>query len=390
MRNRQLSARNRPRHQKRSRLDSVRNHGMFRPVQFLHAANPQRRCPIAANLRPHFSQHHDQVRHFRLPCRILQNRFPVRQYRRHQYILRSRHRNFLEHDARALQPSPSRTVGMHFRFNVPVRCSDFRAHLFQRLQVQIHGPRPNRASPRQRNSRHSHARHQRPQRQHGRPHRLHQLVRRFRVIQFRRLDHVIAARKLRYRHFSVHERQQLAHGDQVTHFRDVVQCHLLHRQQGRRHHRQRRILRPADRHRPPQRLPALDPKFIHPASRLFLVEATLCRHPSFSDSSLLCVLCVSALSSLSLTPQAHYANLLPSVFSSPRVSQSSASASPAQPANRVPPPSERVPPQTNSSRSPPPESAAPVPPASHSSASCRSSSSHTHAPVAPSPPYSAC
>src|SRR5260370_978602 len=273
---------------------------------------------------------------------------------------------------------------------IPVRSGDLRPYLLQRLQVQIHRPRPNRASSRQRNPRHSHARHQRSQRQHRRPHRLHQLVRRFRVIQLRCFDHVIAARKLRYRYLRVHERQQLAHGDQVAHFRNVVQRDLFRRQQSRRHHRQRGILRPADRHGSPQRLPALDPKFIHPASRLFLVEATLCRHPSFSDSSLLCALCVSALTSLSLAPQARYANLLPSVFSSPPPPQSSASASPAPLANRVPLPAVRVPPQTPSSRSPPTKSAAPAPQASHSSASCRSSRFHTHAPASSYRLYSAC
>src|SRR5256885_1897714 len=45
----------------------------------------------------------------------------------------------------------------------------------------------------------------------------------FRMIQLRRFNHIIAARKLRYRHLCIHERQQLAHGDQVAHFRNVVQ-----------------------------------------------------------------------------------------------------------------------------------------------------------------------
>src|SRR5882724_9713400 len=132
--------------------------------------------------------------------------------------------------------------------------------------MQIHRPRPNRASSRQRNPCHSHPRHQRPQRQHRRTHRLHQLIRRFRVIQLRRFNHIITARNLGNCHFRVHERQQLAHGHQVTHLRNVVQRHLFRRQQRRRHHRQRRILRPADRHGPPQRLSAPYPKFIHSLS----------------------------------------------------------------------------------------------------------------------------
>src|SRR6266481_2624505 len=292
MRNRQVATGNRSRYEKRARLDPVRNHGMLRPPQFLHAANPQRRTSVPGNLRSHLPQHHNEVRHFRLPRRVFQHGLALRERRRHQNIFRPGHRNLLKHDVRALQPP----AFWRARLDVPVRSDNLRAHLLQRLQVQIHRPRPNRASPRQRNPRHSHSRHQRPQRQDRRPHRLHQLVRRLRMVQTRRFDHVIARRYLRHGNLRVHERQQLAHGDQVAHLRDVVQRHRFRRQQRRRHRRQRRILRPADRHRPPQRLPALDQKLIHVVSRfLALVEATLCRHLSSSVSSLplssLCPLC---------------------------------------------------------------------------------------------------
>src|SRR6267142_646975 len=283
MRNRQVATGNRSRYEKRARLDPVRNHGMLRPPQFLHAANPQRRTSIPGNLRSHLPQHHNEVRHFRLPRRVFQHGLALRERRRHQNIFRPGHRNLLKHDVRALQPP----AFWRARLDVPVRSDNLRAHLLQRLQVQIHRPRPDRASPRQRYSRHSHSRHQRPQRQDRRPHRLHQFVRRLRMVQTRRFDYVIARRHLRHGNLRVHERQQLAHGDQVAHLRDVVQRHRFRRQQRRRHHRQRRVLRPADRHRPPQRLPALDQKFIHPASRvLALVAATLCRHLSSSVSSL--------------------------------------------------------------------------------------------------------
>src|SRR6266851_202625 len=281
-------------------------------AQCVIVSSPPVIAPATRNLRPHLPQHLHQIRHFRFTRRILQHRLPIRQRRRHQNIFRPRHRNFLKHDMRALQPSALRRPCL----DVSVRRANLRPHLLQRLQVQIHRPRPNRTASRQRNSRHSHARHQRPQRQHRRPHRLHQLIRRLRVVQLRRLDHVVAARYFRHRNSRVHEGQQLAHRNQVAHFRNVVQRHLLCRKQSRRHHRQRRILRPADRHRPPQRFPAPDPKFIHPVVRLFLVEATLRRNlPSLlvalassrrfgvrqlAAAFLPCALCVSSWCSLCL------------------------------------------------------------------------------------------
>src|SRR6266481_8099824 len=295
------------------------------------------------------------------------------------------------------------SIAADLRLDVSVRSANLRPHLLQRLQVQIHRPRPNRASSRQRNPRHSHARHQRPQRQHRRPHRLHQLIGRFRVIQLRRLDHVIAARKLRDRHLRVHERQQLAHGDQVAHLGNVVQRHLLRRQQSRRHHRKRRILRPADRHRPPQRLPALNQELIHALSLCSSV-VSICRVALQRDllsffSPRLCVLRVSALSLSCFFPCISLPTLptlpsnrhpLPSISFSPPPPPLQASTSPARLSNCVPPPAKRVPPQTHSSRSPPPVSAVPGPQAFHLSARHQSSSFHRHVPAAPSLPYSAC
>src|SRR6266403_1738407 len=215
MRNRQVPAGKRSRYQNSARLDPVRNHRVLRPAQSLHAANPERRTSVPGNLRSHLPQHHNEVRHFRLPRRVFQHGLALRERRRHQNIFRPGHRNLLKHDVRALQPP----AFWRARLDVPVRSDNLRAHLLQRLQVQIHRPRPDRASP---------------------------------------------------------------------------------RQQRRCHHRQRRVLRPADRHRPPQRLPALDQKFVHAVSRfLALVEVTLCRHLSSSVSSLrflsplssLCPLC---------------------------------------------------------------------------------------------------
>ena len=117
--NLQIAAGNCSSYKKRPGLDAVRNHGMFRSVQFFDAANPQRRSAISANLRTHLAQHGNQVGHFRLACRVFQHRLAFRQRRRHQNIFRPRHCNSLKHNVRALQPPPLRTVAMHFCLDVP-------------------------------------------------------------------------------------------------------------------------------------------------------------------------------------------------------------------------------------------------------------------------------
>src|SRR6266481_3062157 len=330
MRNRQVATGNRSRYEKRARLDPVRNHGMLRPPQFLHAANPQRRTSVPGNLRSHLPQHHNEVRHFRLPRRVFQHGLALRERRRHQNIFRPGHRNLLKHDVRALQPP----AFWRARLDVPVRSDDLRAHLLQRLQVQIHRPRPDRASPRQRHARHSHPRHQRPQRQNRRPHRLHQLIRRLRMVQTRRFDHVVARRHLRHGNLCVHERQQLAHGDQVAHFRNIVQRHRFRRQQRRRHRRQRRILRPADRHRPPQRLPALNPKFVHAFSLRCLCRRRALARPfrffsvvsvsSVSSASSVLILSLHSPSARRKFPPARAINLFASPASTPSFNITSA------------------------------------------------------------------
>src|SRR6266566_2235596 len=158
---------------------------------------------------------------------------------------------------------------MDLRFDVAVRRGDLRAHLLQRLQVQIHGPRPDRASARQGNARHPHARHERPQRQNRRAHGLYQLVRRLGMIQLGCRDFVNARRHCCDRHLRIHERQQFAHGDQVAHPRNISHHHFVRSQQCRGHHRQRRFLPPSSAPPPPQSLPPFDKKLSLFSSRFF-------------------------------------------------------------------------------------------------------------------------
>ena len=77
---------------------------------------------------------------------------------------------------------PRRRFGS--RFHVTVIDGDFGAELFERLDVQVDGPRADRAAAGQRNARVAEARHERPERQNRRAHRLHEFVRRFGIETF--------------------------------------------------------------------------------------------------------------------------------------------------------------------------------------------------------------
>src|SRR5215472_6099244 len=262
---------------------------------------------------------------------------------------------------------------MDLRFDVAVRCGDLRAHLLQCLQVQIHGARPDRAPARQRNTRHPHSCHERPQRQDRRAHGLYQLVRRLGMIQLGCFDFVNARRHCCDRHLRIHKRQQFAHGDQVAYPRNISHHHFVRSQQCRGHHRQRRVLCPAYCHASPQCLPAFDQKLIHFSFRVFSSPLATGQRPlvSHQGQPANCPLPLS-FSSLPLSPQ------LP------------ASASPARRAYCVPPPAERAPPQTHFFRLPPPKSATPASQPFHLSVLHQSSGFHKHVQAAPSSRYSAC
>ncbi len=78
---------------------------------------------------------------------------------------------------RAAQSAAARRLRRH----VAVLGGDLRAHLFERLQMQIHRARADGAAPGERDARVSRAADQRSQRQNRGAHRAHQFVRRLGV-----------------------------------------------------------------------------------------------------------------------------------------------------------------------------------------------------------------
>ena len=150
------------------------------------------------------------------------------------------------------------------RLDVAVLLRDLRAQLLQALQVQIDGPRSDGAAAGQRHARLAHARDQRPQHQRGSAHGLDQLVGSFGIDQIAAADRGAMLRAaIAEFDFGAHGGQQLALGLDVAHLGNVFQDDRLVGEQGRRHGRQRGILRAADAHRAQQRIAAANHKLVH-------------------------------------------------------------------------------------------------------------------------------
>ncbi len=186
-------------------------------------------------------------------------RFALGQGRGHQHVFRAGDGDLIEENVSAGQAASARDA----RFHVAVRGADFRAHLFERLQVQVHGARADRAASRQGDARGTRARDQRPQREDRGAHGAHQFVGSFGAVDLLGLNGHGGGRQFGRLDNGAHMRQQLAHGDDVAHVRHVGQFHAVAGEQRRGHRRQRGILRPADAHRSFQRPSAFDQQFIH-------------------------------------------------------------------------------------------------------------------------------
>ena len=180
----EFAAGNGSRDQKRARLDAVGNYSVGSAVQPLHAAHPQGGSAGALDARAHLGEQFDQVSHLGLARGVVDLRLALGQRRGHQDVFRAGHGDFLEGDARPAQPPAAGRARGH----VAVLGGDFGTHLLQSLQVQVHGPRSDRAPARQRDARASQARERGSQREDRGAHGAHQFVRRLGV------DDVLAPR----------------------------------------------------------------------------------------------------------------------------------------------------------------------------------------------------
>ena len=230
IRQQQFAAGDRSGHQKCSSLDAVRNDGVRRPVQLVDSLHPQGRSANPFDFRAHLDQQFSQICNFRLHRRVLENRFALRQHCGGKNIFGPSHRDFRETERRAAQP-------LRASFHVAVLHFRLRSQRFQRLNMQIHGPRSNGAAAGQRNPRMTETRHQRAQRQHRRPHGFNQFVRSFLHRYVLCANREFARRQIGAAHHTAHMRQQLGHGNNVSDPRNILQRDRIAGQQRRRHGR---------------------------------------------------------------------------------------------------------------------------------------------------------
>ncbi len=124
--------------------------------------------------------------------------------------------------------------------------------------MQIDGARANGAAAGERHASDAEAGHERAERENRGAHRFDEFVGRFRMVQRGRGDGVIAGRNFRDGDARAHEREELAHGDEVADLGDVVHRYLVRGEQRGSHHRQRGIFRAADGYGSVQGIAAFD------------------------------------------------------------------------------------------------------------------------------------
>src|SRR6266478_8932994 len=251
---RQITASDGPRDEEGAGFNAVGDHGVLGAVKFLHAANVQRGSGVARDAGSHLAKHDDEVGHFRLAGGIFEKGFAVGEGGGHQNIFGSGDGDFFEDYVRALQAAAIANFG----FNVAMGHGNFGAHFFERSEMQIDGPRADSAAAGKGNTRDAHAGHERAERKNRGAHRFHQFVRGLRVIQCGGANGVIAGGDFGGGNGGAHKREQLAHGDEVADFGDVVDGDLVRSEQGSGHHRQRGVFRAADAHGSVQGFAAFD------------------------------------------------------------------------------------------------------------------------------------
>ena len=127
-------------------LDLVRDDGIFRPVQLLHAADADHIRPRALDLRAHAVEEVRTVNHMRLLRRILDDRHALREARRHHDVDGRAHRHHIEINMAADQIVSRRD-------DHPVLNADIRAQCAESLDMLINRPEADVASLRQRHLR---------------------------------------------------------------------------------------------------------------------------------------------------------------------------------------------------------------------------------------------
>jgi hypothetical protein len=242
------------RHQVGTGLDPVRQNVVARAAQALDTLDHDLVGPGAADLRAHRDQEVGEIDDLRLARRVLDDRLAFGERRGHQQVLGAGDGDGLEHQARADQAVRART-------DVAVLDLDVRAHRLQSRDVDVHGPRADRAAAGQRHVGAAEARQQRAQHDDRGAHRAHQLVGRDGLADRRCVDldpHAVVDR-----HAHAHAAEQLDHGRDVVQVRHVADGHDALCEERSGENRQRGVLGARDAHVALERRASVDLQLVH-------------------------------------------------------------------------------------------------------------------------------
>ena len=181
MRDPHAPARDRGRHEVGAALDAIGHDLVRAPVEAIDPLYTDRVRARALDLHAHRSQERRELADLGLARRVLDDGLALGARGRHHQVLRSRHRDGIEHEPRAFELRRARA-------NVAVVDRDRRAHRAQPRDMQVHGPRADRAAAGQRYVRMTEPAEQRPEHEDRRAHRLHELVGREELLDAARID----------------------------------------------------------------------------------------------------------------------------------------------------------------------------------------------------------
>jgi hypothetical protein len=242
------------RREKGARLDPVGHDRVRCAVQARYAFDRDPCRAGAVDARAHRREAACEIHDLGLTRGVLERRRPLGECRRHHQILGAGDRDEVEREAHAGQARGARA-------DVAILQVDVHTHRLQALDVLIDRPQPDRASAGERDARFAATRDQRSERENRGAHRLHELVRRERPVDLRRIERGGAGG--RRVDGDAHLREQPLHRPHVVQARKIGERQRLGSEQRCAKNRQRRVLRAGNANLTGERPAAFDHQLVH-------------------------------------------------------------------------------------------------------------------------------
>ena len=254
-----------------SGFDAVGDDAVFGAVELGDALYADGGRARALDFRAHGIEQRGEVRDFRLTGAVLHDGLAIGKRGGHQQVFGAGDGNFVEDDFGAFEPiAIDRISG---GFDVAVLLRDLGAQALQTFDVEIDGARADCASAGQRDASAATARDQRSEDERRGSHGLDQFIRRFRSGERACANGgpMLGASVAEF-NFGAHGGEELARGLDVAHLRNVFENHRFVGEQGRRHARERGVLRATDSDGAEQRVAAADYELIHSLSEFLKIK----------------------------------------------------------------------------------------------------------------------